>query len=298
MLPVNDNVIKPNPVIRSYGAVFFIYLLLLIFLLLFIVFIVILSIKLPLPGNRFSQFLSGTSSSIVPFLCFISSFISNIWQKRYWEQIEQRRFAAVRGNRALLAVEQPVANAFALQLPCTLKSRPGKGGILFIIVISLIFALLLVGLPAWLNNNFLFFSANRLHNFLILFAIVAFVMIILLLALFFSPMGTQKIIVTEEDLSIRAGGRESTMRWEDARLFAMYNAFGARKSGSVITYELSSAKDIVRWTQVLRRSRFNMRLVPTIPLDEYNRQMQALNALIVARTGLPLSDLRTDPALN
>ncbi len=297
MLPVNDNVIKPNPVLHTYRVLFFLWLFFLTFFLLFIILMLILSIRLFPPGSRFSQFLSGISVYIVPFLCFISSFISNIWQRRYWEQIEQRRFAAIRGNRALLAVEQPVANPFALQLPCTIKSRPGKGGILFIIAISLIFALLLVGLPSWFNNNFLFFSANRLHNFLILFAIAASVMIILLLALFFSPLGTQKIVVTEQDLSISAGGQKSTIQWGDARLFAMYNTF-AQKNGSSITYELSSAKNIVRWTWVKRRNRFNMRLVPTIPLDEYNRQMQALNALIVARTGLPLSDLRTDPVLN
>jgi hypothetical protein len=298
MLPVNYDVIKPNPVLPTYRRLFFLWLFLLIFFLLFIILMLILSISLFPPGSRFSQFLSGISVYIVPFLCFISSFISNIWQRRYWEQIEQRRFAAIRGNRALLAVEQPVANPFALQLPCTIKSRPGKGGILFIIAISLIVALLLVGLPSWLNNNFLFFSSNRLYNFLILFAIAASVMTILLLVLFFSPIGTQKIVVTEQDLSVSAGGQKSTIRWEEARLFAVYNAFGAQKSGAVLTYELSSIRNIVRWSWVQRRDRFNMRLVPTIPLDEYNRQMQALNELIVARTGLPLSDLRTDPALN
>ena len=58
--------------------------------------------------------------------------------------------------------------------------------------------------------------------------------------------------MTEQGLSARYGGQKGTVRWEGARLFAMYNTWGAQKNGSSITYELSSATDIARWTWVLR----------------------------------------------
>lgn len=73
---------------------------------------------------------------------------------------------------------------------------------------------------------------------------------------------------------------------------SLYNTWGAQKSGSSITYELSSSTDIARWTLVLHPNLFGMGMVSAVPFDEYKRQMQALNALIVARTGLPLYDLR------
>lgn len=121
-------------------------------------------------------------------------------------------------------------------------------------------------------------------------------MVITLLATFLSPLGRQKIEVTEQGLSARNGGQKGAMRWEGARLFAMYNTWGAQKNGSSITYELSSATDIVRWTWVRRPNLLHLNMVPTVPSNEYNQQMQALNALIAAHTGLPLSDLRADPA--
>ncbi|HEY5005597.1 MAG TPA: hypothetical protein VII61_20715, partial [Ktedonobacteraceae bacterium] len=257
-------------------------------------FAIIFIITTKKPTISFAQFFPNSSLYITLLLIYIFSFFSNLSQQRYWKRIEQRRFAAAENKHAFPTVKQPAENSEYLHLPSTLQARPGKKSIPFIIGISLIFTLLLIGLPAWFNNNFLFFSPDRLHNFLILFAIVASVMIILLLALFLSPLGTQKIIVTEQNLSIYAGGQKNTVQWNDIRLFAIYNAFGAQKSGSVLTYELSSTSDIVRWNWVQCRDRFNMRIVPTIPLDEYNRQMQALNALIVARTGLSLSDLRTN----
>ncbi len=152
------------------------------------------------------------------------------------------------------------------------------------------------GVFAWLNDGFLFISPDRLHNFLVLFAITAALIVILPLAIFLSPLGTQKVEVTEQGLSVRNGGQKSAVKWEEVRLFAMYNTWGAQKSGASITYELSSATDIARWNWILRPNSLRISWVPTVPRDEYNRQMQALNALIVARTGLPLADLRTEPS--
>jgi len=73
----------------------------------------------------------------------------------------------------------------------------------------------------------------------------------------------------------------------------MYGTYGRQKSGASITYELSSARNIVRWTWFLRKTSW-VDLGPTISHDEYNRQMQALLSLVAAKTGLQLYDLRED----
>jgi hypothetical protein len=297
MLPSKSTAIRANPILATYRALLILYGITIALFIFSILFAIVFGIILNHSSVSLSLLLSYSSLYITLFFIFIFSFLSNLSQRRYWKRIEQRRFAAVEHNHALLANERSVTNSEYLHLPCTLQSRPSKKSIPFIIGISLIFTLFMVGLPAWFNNNFLFFSPDRLHNFLILFTLVASVMIILLLALFLSPLGTQKIIVTEQNLSIRTGGQKSTIQWDDIRLFALYNAFGAQKSGSVLIYELSSTRDIVRWNWIQHRGRFNMRMVPIIPLDEYNRQMQALNAFIIARTGIPLSDLRTNSTM-
>jgi hypothetical protein len=98
--------------------------------------------------------------------------------------------------------------------------------------------------------------------------------------------------VTEGGL-ISNAGIKVIMPWYEARLFAMYGTFGAQKSGAAITYELSSARDIVRWTWFLRKT-YWVDIEPMMSHDEYNRQMQALLSLVTAKTGLPLYDLRED----
>ena len=90
-------------------------------------------------------------------------------------------------------------------------------------------------------------------------------MVIALLAVFLSPLMRQRVEVTEQCLSARYGGQKGAVRWEEARLFAMYNTWGAQKSGSSITYELSSAREIARWNWVQRPNRFRMSMVPTVP---------------------------------
>ena len=64
-----------------------------------------------------------------PFLILAGGIITlviTILQGRYWQRIEQRRFAAVQGEQTLLAAEQPTPNAASLQLPITIKLRYRK----------------------------------------------------------------------------------------------------------------------------------------------------------------------------
>lgn len=295
MFPSNPNVIRANPLLATYQTLFVLYFIVLGWLLGLLILGIVIGVIVSPELAGLTKFLSFMSFYIFLFLCYIPSFVLTILQWRYWKRIERRRLAAAGGDRSLLAVEQPIANPAALQLPYTITLRRSKESISLLIGIALVFALLMAGIFAWLNDGFLFISPDRFHNFLVLFAITAALMVIGLLAIFLSPLGHQKVEVTEQGLSARYGGQRGAVRWEEARLFAMYNTWGAQKSGSSITYELSSATAIARWIWVQRPNLFGMSMVSTVPFDEYNRQMQALNALIVARTGLPLSDLRAEP---
>lgn len=61
-----------------------------------------------------------------------------------------------------------------------------------------------------------------------------------------------------------------------------------------INYELSGAYEILRWPHVRQTMpfAFSKLVKPAIPLEQYNRQMDALLSIITAKTNLPLYDLR------
>ncbi len=242
-----------------------------------------------------SQFLTRGASPMLQLLLNTVAFVSIALRRLYWKRIERRRFAAAAGAYPLSIHQQPGANPVAFPLPCTITLRPNNKFILLSLGVAVAYAFLFAGTFAWFNNNFQFISPDRLHNFLVVFAVTVTTMIIIILsAVFFSSR--QKVTVTEQGIYTNYGGSKGVVQWEEAQLFAMYNTFGAEKSGAAITYELSSTTEIVRWAWVLRPDLVRVNMVPTIPFDEYHQQIHALNALVVARTGLPLYDLRAEPA--
>ena len=60
-------------------------------------------------------------------------------------------------------------------------------------------------------------------------------------AVYLSRLSSQQLDVTEDGLTSHFMGQASSLRWNEARLFARYATFGAQKSGTALTYELSSA---------------------------------------------------------
>ncbi len=112
----------------------------------------------------------------------------------------------------------------------------------------------------------------------------------------------QRIELTEQGMTIRQGGRAHSVAWEEARLFAIEGIGGLNRSWLPRVYRLASAKDMLKWTYQRRRSsqrsgllyRPILAIKPTTSYEEYERQMEALPALVVAKTGLALYDLRDD----
>ncbi len=221
------------------------------------------------------------------FSVLVSAVI--FFQERFLRRIEQRRQEAAFGDQMLLAAEQPAPDAASLQLPTNIKLRLSKRFVLMGVVEVLV--VVLVG-------GYLVYPLTRSH-----FSSGLFIVIGLALALFFIMMGvafamisrqlSQQLDITEDGLTSRYMGTVSSIRWSEATLFATYAAFGAQKSKVASTYELSGANSMVKWTWYKYKGKNSfMSIRPTIPIDEYNRQMQALLSLVVARTGLPLYDLR------
>lgn len=283
------NVIMANPILATLRTACFVWC----FIVACLVALIVISFLIEAifgGGQHFSK--NPILSPLITILVINALNLPlNIAQVRYWQGIERRRFAAVHGDRTLLAAEQPAPNAALVRLPLTITLGYYKAFVLRMMGGVVLMALLFAGAFTFFTSGSLLFTSHRLLFFLVIFSILVVLMLALLFVILFSGLSRQQIEVTEHGLTARYAGRTGRVMWEEARLFALYGALGAQKSGAAITYELSSARDIVRWTWVQRKTYFSG-LKPTLPLDEYNRQMQALLSLVEAKTGLALFDLR------
>jgi hypothetical protein len=103
---------------------------------------------------------------------------------------------------------------------------------------------------------------------------------------------SQQIQFTEAGFLRYTRKKVTVIPWEEARLFAIVPVSpDLRKTSSPFTaYELSSANEVLRWSTSKHMALFigQKRLTPR----EHRQQMQALLSVIVAKTHLPLYDLR------
>ncbi len=280
------NIIKANPILTTVRTACFLWLFAVVCMLALLIVTYLIDAIFD-SGQHFSRSLSFYMPLLV---VYILNLAINILQWRYWKRIEQRRFAAVWGDRTLLAAEQPMPHATSMALPITIKLRYSKEFWLLMTGTTLLMVLLFAAILTLFNNAPSLFTSNRLLFFLVSFSILAIIFVNLVVVIF-AIVSRQQIEVTERGLTTRYGGKVSSMTWNEARLFAMYDTFSVQKSGAAITYELSSAGAIARWTWVRRKTYF-VGLEPTVSIDEHYGQMQALAELVAAKTGLPLYDLR------
>ncbi|WP_126631454.1 hypothetical protein [Dictyobacter alpinus] len=185
-----------------------------------------------------------------------------------------------------------MANPTALPLPFTI-SHPSVKRVLprrYGLILLLVFVYF-TGF-SWTFSRFLEFWLVRWQGFLVSFVALALFIGILIVVIrsISARQGGTKIFVTEQ--GVRIG--KTLIPWHEAELFAIYEIYGQKRSGRAITYELSSATDILRWYAVQRLE--DVRQDSAEAVTEYHQQLQALSEIIVARTGLPLSDLRDKQA--
>ncbi len=226
------------------------------------------------------------------------SIINTLRIERFWKRLEQRRQAAARGEQSLLAAEQPVPDASALQPPLTIGQRPNWFGLLFMPAIMIITMLILaVAFLVFLPQLSVVPHHRPIPPIVMYITLAAFVVVTFVLCgvLFgrFYYKARQLLTVTETGL-IKPGFRKvQSISWKEARLFAINGIYGAKKYQHPSVYELSSANEVIRWTWMRPNSvRVLFFAKPTIAKEEYDQQMQSLLSLIAGRTGLPLYDLR------
>jgi hypothetical protein len=218
-------------------------------------------------------------------------------QKIFYKRLERRRQAAARGDHSLLATEQPVLDTTAFPLPITIGQRLRwstlliSSGVIWLVILIVTIALIVFLLPSLPDYQ------SLIPSFVFIALGASAIMTLLIegpILTVFYIKAREQITVTEYGL-IKVGllRKVHSVSWEEARLFAIDGVYGSMKYPHPILYELSSARDVVRWGWMRRNS---MRVVffaqPAGSVEAYERQMQGLLSLIAARTGLPLYDLR------
>jgi len=278
MYAYNRSTIKSNPLLETYR-----------FTLLFmgiaaalVLFLTVLTVIDKMVEGHATHTISALT--LLPFLVLALASIS--LQYRHWKRIERRRLAAAEGDHTLLAEEQPTPDTTALALPVAFKMNTSTTQIAFMSAL-LELVIVLFGVYGW-------FIIDSIPFWLFLTGGTVLVLILVLLIFFTNK---QVLEVTEVGLRLRAPpvlGFRDMVRWNEAHLFAVYNAPAVPRSEAVLTYELSSASSIVRWTRILRPNSFGLHMDPCMPLAEHSQAMKALCQLVAAQTGLPLYDLRIE----
>jgi hypothetical protein len=227
------------------------------------------------PGSPVIFFQAFLLAAVVFFVVLA---ICGTWGAWFFLRLERRRQAAAGGSSAhtFLASEQRFPRTGPLSLPVIISIRARwaqkliawPGVALIVIAVS--------------TSEALDHGVWDVRFFLALLGA-------LLPGVFFVHLftGERQIKVTDDQLTVRVGFVEESVPWEDARLFAI-----TRGKHATVCYELASSQATVAWVWV-RPGTFSARLwEPTIPQYEYDRQLEALLALVAAKTGLPLNDLR------
>ncbi|HEY7348270.1 MAG TPA: hypothetical protein VH599_08095 [Ktedonobacterales bacterium] len=192
-----------------------------------------------------------------------------------WRVEQRRQAAAKRYEWVPLAQPQPIADPAVLPLPCMISSKPGW--LFYPLMLIVIWIVIILWMLVWIWQ----YAGPPVH------ALVLSLIITLPLSSIWYLAEYQWIEAREEGLTIRSRFRRRSIHWDEARLFAIDATVKTDQTPD--RYELSSATTILRWSRKLESSRFT-RL--SSPIQEYARQMDSLLALIAARTGLPLYDLR------
>jgi hypothetical protein len=228
----------------------------------------------------------------IVFFVFFNLGIGRLFlpQERFWHKQNQRRQQAARSDQSFVASFQPTPNATAISLPTTIIQRTVKNWTIYLIIAAII----LLALFTFLIYELIL--QTMLSDILLVLFVIGFVTAAFVYYLV-APVvrGYQQLTVDDDGIHVRVGlGRIYSMRWQDARLFAASSGY---KSSSYTKqfptfYELSNANEVVRWRWI--RTRNFVSIEPTLPIHEYDKQMNAVLSLIAAKTGLTLYDVRPE----
>lgn len=214
----------------------------------------------------------------------------------FWKSIESRRTRALQGDQTLLAREQPVANEAALPLPTSIALRFKTRAFLFVLLVPLLLVVVIfffIGLALGMGHSTTTAGHSSSITAIVLVVILGIFALIVIAAFSVTFIIIKKFLryqvdVTEDGITGHFYGQTTSMRWQDARFFAIS---GVNKPRRPKFYELSNEKMVVRWIWLPSNMYFFYLFVPTTSYEEYHQRMQSLLELIEAKTHLPLYDL-------
>ena len=235
-----------------------------------------------------SHQVSQSKYSVFIYLLIVLGAIAGIiLEIRRKVALDRRREAVARGELEQVKI-RPLPESSALSLPVRFQYLPGKRQWGFYLYLSTVFLLIF-------EIVFLVGAFSPGDPFRDLHTSMAITLPVLALALWLGTYffrSTQWLIVAEEGLTKRTLLSKTTMRWQDARLFASHAPTSSNSSLSgnpVDVFELSSSSEIIHWTGS-QHIVFGLYL-RRIPHETYEQHMQALLATITAKTGLKCYDL-------
>lgn len=212
-------------------------------------------------------------------------------------RIDKQRERALQADTRVLAAEQPVPNAQALSLPATIELRVStKYFLLLSVAIIIGMVLTILAVPFFFPGIFSLLTPHPQGTHVLHIGLAGFIAIMLvaaiiaLVAMFVAFRTTAKYVyhITEQGINTTYNKITIQLNWDQARLFTVN---GTWKRGLPKTYALSNDETLVSWMWVPHRPFFLYQFRPTVPYDEYKRQMQGLLELVEAKTHLPLYDI-------
>jgi hypothetical protein len=198
-------------------------------------------------------------------------------------------------SRARLADEQPSKRGSKPALPFSVQLRPDSRRVATYVLIVLggLEVVLLIEAVVGLRGSL----REAAHYMLISLLAVLLFMVPMICALFIVA-AHQRITLKADSLIVRLAMSyqdQQAMAWDDAQVFTISPP--GEVGSPPLRYELVGRRCAVRWVRAQERLPFRpldalMATKPTVPFEEYDRQMDALLGLIAEKTGLPLYDLR------
>ncbi|GCE08252.1 hypothetical protein [Dictyobacter aurantiacus] len=229
------------------------------------------------------------SSFFTLYILLQPTVIKHIMNERHWLRIGMRRLHILHDGESpqLQSVRLMPTNLAPLPLAVSLSWN--RRAILITGITFLILLLLeLWGCIVWKldgNGGYYVFAA-------IVGPIILFLLLILLLALaYHAYFLRQRIEVNEDGITTCYQGKECSMRWQDARLFAQYSSSA---TGGRQTFELSNEQIIVRWSKEGIAGNYLLKAANNFAdHNYYDTLIEQVNAQVAEHTHLPLLRLDT-----
>ncbi|EFH82015.1 hypothetical protein Krac_2789 [Ktedonobacter racemifer DSM 44963] len=239
--------------------------------------------------------------SVLVFVCGLaspcSSFIRSRREKRERKALRQ---AALKENGFLLAPIQPRALS-ELSLPLHIERevksvsliKPAIGGVIFIFALSMSYTAVVYGfsmLPFYLLMVAFLFGPGTVLGIPGIFRVVQPWM----LKRYLYP----SLSIDEDGITAHYGRQAITMRWRDVRYFGLTSSAMFEKALTTNgafnreVYELCDGENIICWLAASFLEHDSLLRSGRVAFSDRDRQTEPLASLIVAKTGLPLYDLR------